>query len=139
MQEEMSAAALKHRETDPMGSDFRAARKLEEREIIVKRVNGSTRALMIIGSSVISILLAVTAFMLGRDRKSIDQQIDELRAGRAQNQAAIILHSTELARMAATQDAMSKEISEIKKITDDNNALNRQMLAAMADIKKQLR
>ncbi len=123
MGEIASAKLLHHREADPPGSDFRNARRFEEREVIVKRTNGSAKVLIIIGSFLIPLLIGTVAYFLGRDRAAIDRDIAAAHLLAAQAKDATTAQSTQLATLTAQQAALSAQVAEVKKETAETKVL----------------
>ena len=118
---------LHHRETDPLGSDFRPKRNLEEREVIIRR-NGASKALMVVGSATISILMALLAFFAGRDRVQVDDDIARIDAIVTTTTAQVAAHETMLRVFEAGQQRLEMDIAETRKQTEETNVMLRTVL-----------
>ncbi len=136
----MDPRSLYRREGDPPGSDFRHRRQYEEREVIIKRnSNAVAKVLIIIGSTVISVLLAATAFMIGRDRNVIDRDIADVRNIALQNSATTAAHTAQLVAIGVNQESFKLEIAgfkeeaaRVRQLSEENQVMLRTLLARTA-------
>ena len=112
--ERADAHILHHRETDPAGSDFRRRRYCEEREVVIKRNGGGTKVLIVIGSSAISILLALVAFFGVRDRVSVDRDIVRIDNQVQQLEAIVTGNTAQIQVLNATQIRFGTDVTEVK-------------------------
>ncbi len=120
---------LHHRETDPTGSDFRQTRHLEEREVIIKKNGSLGRILLGIAGGIIMLLLSATAFMVGRDRNKIDDDFELLRNRANVNMNAIGRLDTQMAAVHANQESMTRDVGDLKRISEENQVMLRTLLA----------
>jgi len=115
-----------HREGDESGTDFRPARHVEA--VVLRGTNGTSKALMIIGSSALSILLAVSAFLLGRDRTNIDRDINRAQVRADDAYELTQKHEAVSAAFVATQAALAQEVADLKKQSKENADVLRTLL-----------
>ena len=106
------ARLLHHREGDPSGADYRNRRHLEDKEVIVKHVNGKSMRILL--AATLSVSLSALGYMLVRDRVRIDADITRIDAAVVINTGVIAQHQATLVELRTKQDRALLDLAEIR-------------------------
>ena len=118
------------RGTDDPDTDFRQNRSDVARDVSIRK-SGASGVLIVIGSAVISGLIGMVAFLGSRDRVRVDSDLSRIDAVAAVTTSQVAQHQAALMVLAAQREEMKLDISEIRKVGEENNNLLKSVLLEM--------